>query len=228
MERYFPADKISLTGNPVRRDLAAPPEEWGAARAYFGLAADKPLIFVFGGSLGALAINEAMAANAALLADNPQVQVLWQAGKLYYDIFRQSPTAQLPNVAIRPFIERMDWAYALANVVICRAGALTIAELCLLGKPAILIPSPNVAEDHQTKNARALAERDAAVLLPNEEASERIISEALALLADNERRARLARNARAMALPDAAERIAEEVLALAASVLKQKHKNGMI
>jgi UDP-N-acetylglucosamine--N-acetylmuramyl-(pentapeptide) pyrophosphoryl-undecaprenol N-acetylglucosamine transferase len=214
MERYFPADKLVLTGNPVRKDLLAeqPARERGAA--HFGFDPARPILFVFGGSLGAQSINEAMAANAALLADKPEIQVLWQMGSLYVDDFGSCDTAQLPNVKAQAFIDRMDLAYAMADLVICRAGALTISELAQLGQPAMLIPSPNVAEDHQTKNAMALVERDAAVLLPDPEAGERIISRALSLLAQPEKLLQMGKNIKAMARPDAAARIAGEVLQL--------------
>ncbi len=215
MERYFPKEKIVLTGNPVRRDLRdAQPDKAEAAR-YYDLTPGVPVIFVFGGSLGALRLNEAMAANAALLARHPEVQVLWQAGSLYYERFKESDTAKLNNVRIRPFIERMDLAYALADVAICRAGALTISELCLLGQPAILVPSPNVAEDHQTKNAKALANHNAALMISDNEAAEKMIVEALRLLDDKAQLKALSDNARKLAHPDAAAQIAGEVLQLA-------------
>lgn len=216
MERYFPKEKIVLTGNPVRRDLReAHPDKAEAAR-YYDLLPDRPTIFVFGGSLGAYRLNEAMAANAALLAQHPEVQVIWQAGSLYYDRFKESKTARLPNVRIRPFIIRMDLAYTLSDVVICRAGALTISELCLLGQPAILVPSPNVAEDHQTKNAKALVNHGAALMISDNDAPEKMIEEALHLLTDKALLSNLSENARKLAHPDAAERIAGEVLQLAA------------
>ena len=215
MERFFPGEKILLTGNPVRRDLTGPAPGREEGLAYFGLDPAKRTIFVFGGSLGARSMNEAMAANSELLAQNREVQVLWQVGKLYFERFRDCPTARLPNVAMHTFIDRMDLAYALADVVVCRAGALTIAELMTLGQPAILIPSPNVAEDHQTKNAEALVAKDAAILVPDTEAHERIIREALALLADPERLRQIGDHIRQLARPDAARRIAEEVLKLA-------------
>lgn len=217
MERYFPAEKMVLTGNPVRKDLLEVRQSREESAGYFGLDPGRPILFVFGGSLGAKSINEAMAANAALLVQHPEVQVLWQMGKLYDERFRESDTARLPNVEARTFIDRMDLAYAMADVIICRAGALTVSELCLVGKAAILIPSPNVAEDHQTKNAMALVEKDAAVLLPDVEAEERIMVEALQLLKDEARREELGRHIRALARPHAAEDIASEVLKLAKS-----------
>ncbi len=214
MERFFPAEKIVLTGNPVRADLAQIQAGKAEAAAYFGLNPAAPVVFVFGGSLGALAINEAMAANTQAIAANPGVQVLWQVGKLYVERFGNCETAKLANVRVLPFVDRMDLAYALADVVVSRAGALTISELCLVGKPAILIPSPNVAEDHQTKNAQALVDKAAAVMIPNKDARARIWTEAVALLNDESRRRSLSDHIRALAHPKAAEQIAEEVLKL--------------
>ncbi|GJM31806.1 MAG: UDP-N-acetylglucosamine--N-acetylmuramyl-(pentapeptide) pyrophosphoryl-undecaprenol N-acetylglucosamine transferase [Saprospiraceae bacterium] len=214
MERYFPAPKLVITGNPVRADLAQASADRKVAFEHYGFAPDKQTIFVFGGSLGAQSLNEAMAANTELLAKNPQVQVLWQAGKLYMERFRDCATAQLPNVQIHDFIDRMDLAYKMADLVVCRAGALTISELCLLGQPALLIPSPNVAEDHQTKNAMALVNKDAAVFLPDGEAKTSIISRSLSLLEDEPTLKKLSTNIRKLARQNAAEVIAEEVLKL--------------
>ncbi|MEN0002620.1 MAG: UDP-N-acetylglucosamine--N-acetylmuramyl-(pentapeptide) pyrophosphoryl-undecaprenol N-acetylglucosamine transferase, partial [Bacteroidota bacterium] len=144
MERFFPKGKLKNTGNPVREGLKVEERDKAAGAAHFGFDAEKASLFVFGGSLGAKSINEAMAANAAFLKAHPEVHVLWQVGKLYYEEYKACATAQLPNVEIRPFIDRMDLAYQWADLVVCRAGALTISELCLLGQPALLIPSPNV------------------------------------------------------------------------------------
>ena len=214
MERFFPADKIVLTGNPVRSDLARLMATKAEAAAHFQLEADKQTVLVFGGSLGALALNEAMLANTALMAAHSDVQFLWQCGKLYIERFSQCEAARLPNVRILPFVDRMDLAYTLADVIVGRAGALTISELCLVGKPAILIPSPNVAEDHQTKNAQALADKSAALMIPNSEASARLMKEALELLNDEARCRQLSTNIRTLAKPNAAEEIAREVLRL--------------
>ncbi len=214
MERFFPADKIVLTGNPVRSDLARLTATKAEAAAHFQLEADKRTVLVFGGSLGALALNEAMLANTALMAAHSDVQFLWQCGKLYIERFSQCEAARLPNVRILPFVDRMDLAYTLADVIVGRAGALTISELCLVGKPAILIPSPNVAEDHQTKNAQALADKSAALMIPNSEASARLMKEALELLNDEARCRQLSTNIRTLAKPNAAEEIAREVLRL--------------
>lgn len=216
MDRYFPAEKIVWTGNPVRKDLSVEGVPKPEALAHFGLEPGKPTIFVFGGSLGAQSINEAMAANAAFLREHPGIQVLWQAGKLYYERFKKCETAQLSNVVVRPFIDRMDLAYALADLAVCRAGALTIAELSLLGQPAVLIPSPNVAEDHQTKNAMALVEKEAAVLVKNADAAATIMTRAYEVLRDQNLLTRLSANIRKLARPDAARDIAREIRALAA------------
>lgn len=216
MEKYFPADKIVLTGNPVRADLRNSKVSRAEAIEFFGLNANQPVILVFGGSLGALRFNEAMAASEALLRQHSEVQVIWQMGAIYEERFKACLTAQLPNVKAKPFLERMDMAYAAADLVVCRAGALTIAELCLLAKPSILVPSPNVAEDHQTKNARALADRGAALMLSDREAAEGLLlPKALEALNDKQQLQEIGRKAGEMAHPNAAELIAEQVLALA-------------
>ena len=146
MERYFPKDKLLQTGNPVRQDIVKGEDQKAAAFTHFEMDASKPLIFLFGGSLGAKSMNEAVAASTEVLAAYPDVQLLWQAGSLYYERFKDSATAQLPNVKLQAFVDRMDLAYVMADVSICRAGAMTIAELAMVGMPAILVPSPNVAE----------------------------------------------------------------------------------
>ena len=214
MERYFPKEKVALTGNPVRDAIRNSRVGRVQGLAHFGLDPGKQTILVFGGSLGARSLNEAMARQRELLENQGEVQVIWQCGSLYIDQFRGSETAALPNVRIMPFIDRMDLAYAAADVIVGRAGALTISELCLIGKPVVLIPSPNVAEDHQTKNAMALVEKEAAVLVPDAEAGERIISKPLQILKDPDWAANLGNNIRQLAKPNAAEDIAREVLQL--------------
>ena len=215
MERFFPKEKIVLTGNPVRSETFQQlDEKREEALNYFSLARGKKTIFVFGGSLGARTINEAMAASSQLIAENENVQVLWQVGKLYLETFQSCGTAKLPNVRVQPFIDRMDLAYAAADIIIGRAGALTISELCLVGKPAILAPSPNVAEDHQTKNALALVEKDAALLVKDANAKEEMVWTALEVLKNEALARRLGENIRKLALPDAAIMIAQEVLKL--------------
>jgi len=214
MERYFPAEKIRITGNPVRREVFAQQIPAGEARSFFGLDPQKPTLLVFGGSLGALALNEAMEAGTGAIEGRPDIQVIWQCGNTYYERFRQCHTALLGNVRLLPFLERMDMAYAAAEVVVCRAGALTISELCMAGKAAVLVPSPFVAEDHQTKNAAALVARHAAILIKNERATVELLPKALELLTDTKMRRSLENNIREMAKSDAAEAIADEAIAL--------------
>lgn len=215
VKRFFPSEKIVLTGNPVRSDIRGMEVSSSEGQQhFFGKSSDKKTVFIFGGSLGARSINDAVAANTELIANNPQIQVLWQAGKLYMEEFSQSATAQLPNVKIVQFVDRMDLAYAAADVIIGRAGALTISELCLVGKPAILIPSPNVAEDHQTANANALVETNAAILVKDVNAKELIIKEALKVLNDKNLQSLLSKNIKNLAKPDATIHITKEVLNL--------------
>jgi UDP-N-acetylglucosamine--N-acetylmuramyl-(pentapeptide) pyrophosphoryl-undecaprenol N-acetylglucosamine transferase len=220
-QRFFPQGKTQLTGNPVRPDLVALASDAGLrARArteglrFYGLSSERRTLLVTGGSLGARTLNEAVARMLPLLAQHPDVQVLWQCGKLYLDEF--APFAQeYPQVRAVPFLERMDLAYAATDLVVARAGALTISEICLLGLPAIFVPSPNVAEDHQTANAMALVEKSAARLLPDAEAADRLSVVALELLHDSATLAELSANARSLGIPDAAERIARTVVELA-------------
>ena len=210
MEKYFPKEKITVTGNPVRQDLIDLGDLRSEGINHFGLDPNKKTIVIIGGSLGARTLNDSMGKNTGLLKNNPEVQVLWQAGKLYIDEFEKSETAALPNVQVKAFIDRMDLAYAMADVLICRAGALTISELCLVGKPAILVPSPNVAEDHQTMNATALSDRKAAVLVKDKNAST-MLETALRILSNEETSNELKRNIKQMGKPDAAKDIVKEI-----------------
>ena len=215
MERFFPADRIIFTGNPLRGNFAeaAPRAE---AAAHFGLSPEKPTILIVGGSLGTRTLNEAMKRHIDTLRSRDDVQVIWQNGK-YYDRemaeFMQGHPCS--NIWRGAFIDRMDYAYAAADVVISRSGACSVSELALAGKAVIFVPSPNVAEDHQTKNARALVDRNAALLIPDVEAIEKAIPAALGLLSDTRRRADLEHNIRLMATPDAASRVADEIIKLA-------------
>ena len=215
MERFFPAGKLVLTGNPVRKALQESQASREQGASHFGLDPKRPILFVFGGSLGARSLNQAMAANAGLLKERQEVQMLWQYGQLYEEQYGQCDTARLPNVKAQAFIDRMDLAYAMADVIICRSGALTISELCFAGKPAIFIPSPNVAEDHQSMNALALVNAGAAWIVRDEEATALAVVKALELLQDEPSREQLGENIRKRAMPNAAARIAEEVLKLA-------------
>lgn len=216
MEQFFPASKIVLTGNPVRKDLY---REQGNLRAealrYFGLEEGKQTILLFGGSLGARTLNQAMEAATEILAAREDVQVIWQMGKLYAEHSGASATAGLSNVKASAFIDRMDLAYAAADLVVCRAGALTIAEIAFLGKASVLVPSPNVTADHQTKNAMALVDRGAARLVEDAVAVDKLIPEAIELLNDAGARENLSREVRHFAWPAAAENIAKAIVALA-------------
>ena len=207
MGKFFPVGKLVITGNPVREQLLE--------RALAKTDDQEPLrVLIMGGSGGAKSLNEAMAAASTSIGARPQVQWLWQCGKNYLEDYRDSATAALPNVRLVAFIDRMDEAYAEATVVVGRAGSTTIAEIEYLGKPTILVPSPWVAEDHQTKNAEALTKNDAAVLVSDANASTRLVPEVFALLDEPDRRRALSINARALAQPGAVTRIAEEVLKL--------------
>ena len=213
MERYFPADKIVLTGNPIRAVFQGPAPERSAAAAHFDLDPGRPTLLIVGGSQGAGTLNEAIAAAADPIRETG-LQVIWQCGAYYAERYRDCASAKLETVRLLPFVDRMDLAYAASDLVACRSGALTLAEICHLGKASVLVPSPNVAEDHQTTNARALAERDAAVLLPDNQAVAELLPLVNRLLGDRARLARIAAAARELAQPDAAERIADEVLGL--------------
>lgn len=212
MEQYFAADKIKFTGNPVRSDLLQLQSLKDEAYAFFNLNPLKKTIVVLGGSLGARTLNQAMRAGYALLKDQSQVQVLWQCGKLYETDFQDCDTAKLPHVRMMPFVSRMDLAYALADVVITRAGALTISELCITAKPAVLVPSPNVAEDHQTKNAMALVNLQAARMVTDADAESLMLTEALAILQSHTLAYNLSETIKTLAKPNAAMVIAEEVI----------------
>lgn len=216
MEKHFPADKIVFTGNPMRGALV---EEIGREEAavYFNLDPAKKTILVFGGSLGARTINEIIRQSHDLIMDRHDIQVLWQIGKLYAEKYLDTPTAQLSQVKPTVFIDRMDFAYALADVVIARAGAITISELCLVGKPAILVPSPYVAEDHQTHNAKSLVKLNAAVLIPDGDAPSKAFPEALKLLDLPNELAKLEHNIRLLAKPNAADEIADVIIQIAKS-----------
>ena len=207
MEKFFPADKIILTGNPVRQNLldGRKSEDDG-----------RKTLLIIGGSLGARTINEAVIAGLKELT-NAGIKVVWQTGKVYYEKCKAAwEAAGSPaNIECLDFLSDMPDRYANADLVISRAGASSISEICLLGKPAILVPSPNVAEDHQTHNAMALVNKDAAVLVRDAEAAEKLIATALELLNDPKRLKTLQTNVLKLAQKDSAKRIAEEVIALA-------------
>ncbi|GHT12662.1 UDP-N-acetylglucosamine--N-acetylmuramyl-(pentapeptide) pyrophosphoryl-undecaprenol N-acetylglucosamine transferase [Bacteroidia bacterium] len=207
MESFFPQEKIVLTGNPVRQDLACTAEKRQEAYAYFNLDPAKKTIVIIGGSLGARTINESVLAQSP---ENNGVQIIWQTGKYYYDEIADK-TSNDSNLHPMAFISRMDLAYSVADLVISRAGASSISELCLLGKAAILVPSPNVAEDHQTKNAWALVKHDAAIMIADKDAVQELIPTALKVVQDEVRLKTLSANILKLALPDSADKIVEEI-----------------
>ncbi len=215
MERFFPKEKILLTGNPVRQALLETTMSREEAVRSLGFDPTKKTILLVGGSLGARTINESVLQHIDLV-EQTDVQFLWQTGKYYYaDIQQRLKDKLLPNLKATDFISDMGAAYRAADLVISRAGASSISEFCLIGKPVILVPSPNVAEDHQTKNALALANRDAALYVKDSEAPATLLQLALDTVADETRLKSLSENVLKLALPDSADIIAKEVIKLA-------------
>ncbi|KAA9339111.1 undecaprenyldiphospho-muramoylpentapeptide beta-N-acetylglucosaminyltransferase [Hymenobacter busanensis] len=209
MEKFFPADKLTLTGNPVRAEIAG--GDRAEALQFFGLDPNRPVLLVVGGSLGARTLNQATAAALPRLKA-AGVQLLWQTGKLYFPTAeQQAADYKDANLHALEFIMRMDLAYAAADVGISRAGALSVSELCLTGKPCVLVPSPNVAEDHQTKNALALSTRGAALQVSDADAPQQLYDVALTLLADKPRQQQLQQNIRPLARPDATRDIVDQL-----------------
>ncbi len=214
MEKFFPREKIILTGNPVRQDLLNTQHLFGNAKLQWGIKKEQKVILVLGGSLGARTINDAILSKLDLLL-NQNIFLIWQCGKLYIDeLAPKVEKMAITNLVLLDFISRMDYAYAAADLIISRAGAGTISELCIVGKATILVPSPNVAEDHQTQNALALSNINAARLIRDSEAKENLLPEAIKLLYDEKTRQVLGNEIHKLALPDAADHIADEVLKL--------------
>jgi len=214
MVRYFPADKIVKTGNPVRQSFDNLNTLKNEALEFFSLLNGKPVVLVLGGSLGAGTINRSLADNIQAVIDSDG-QWIWQTGSNYFeDINALVSVTSAANIRVTGFISRMDYAFAAADVIISRAGAGTISELCIVGKPVILVPSPNVAEDHQTRNAMALAGRNAAILIPDENAVEKLVPETIRLLGDSDKRKLLSDNISLMAERDADIKIAGDILEL--------------
>ena len=218
MDRFFPADRLVMTGNPVRQALLECTATVEDARKVFGLETNRPTIFVTGGSLGARSINNAICAGLKQLQD-AGVQVLWQTGKADGDKWEKAVASLKANSGGQPslihptvFVKDMALAYRAADLVISRSGAGAVNEVCLIGKAAIFIPLPTAAEDHQTANARSLSDRDAAVLIPDSEAPTRLVSEAIALVNDKDRLAKIEQNAHAAAHYGAADTIAQIVI----------------
>lgn len=213
METVFPIEKLVLTGNPVRKNLYPsniPSKE--IACKYFQLDPSKKVVFVAGGSMGARTINQAIMDGKDLIQAHPDIQFIWQCGKFYAASCQESESGKLKHVKVMPFIEDMAMAYQAANLIVCRAGALTIAEICLLGKPAILIPSPNVAEDHQTKNALSLQQNAAALTIKDKNAIQDLLPEIFKHIENDDCLEAFGRNARRLGFPDAAEKLADIIL----------------
>lgn len=212
MERFFPSEKIVFTGNPVRNDMLLSGVSRPDAKAHFGLHADRPTLLVIGGSLGALSINKAIGAALPALTSGG-LQVIWQTGKTFLSEAGQI-ARDLPGVYVSDFIYEMDQAYAAADIVVSRAGALAVSELALTGKAAILVPFPHAAEDHQTKNAESLSLQSAAIVIPDSQVNEELAPAVKSLLADPEKTAAMEKAIRAFARPDAARDIVNELFKL--------------
>ena len=217
MDKFFPAEKIMMTGNPVRQDLLDNTITREEAVQSFKLDPTKKTILILGGSLGARTINNSLLNNIEFIKSHPEVQFIWQTGKIYIDQVKEAvkPYGIISNLYITDFIKDMRVAYAAADLIVSRAGAGSISEFCLLEKPVILIPSPNVAEDHQTKNAMALVEKEAAVYIKDSEANEKLLPTALDLILNQDKLNCLSEKIAKLALPHSAAIIAEEVIKLA-------------
>ncbi len=214
MDTWFPIEKINHTGNPVRQDITNVATKRPEAIQHFGLDANRKTIYITGGSLGARTLNEAVMGATELLAAPDAPNVIWQCGRYYHEMVKDCAVAQLPNVKLLPFVDRADLAYAAADVVVARAGALTISELCIVGAPSVLVPSPNVAEDHQTKNALALSQIGAARIVRDMDAAEKMLHEAMLVLNNESLAFSLSENIRPLGKPNAAKAIAETALNL--------------
>ncbi|MBN1183687.1 MAG: undecaprenyldiphospho-muramoylpentapeptide beta-N-acetylglucosaminyltransferase [Bacteroidales bacterium] len=213
MDRYFPADKIVNTGNPVRK-IAIKEELKAEGYRHFSLSGSKPVLFIMGGSLGARTLNNAVVMRLEEIK-NTNIEILWQTGKYYYNKLKEEIGANLPqNLHMMDFVSRMDLAYNVSDLVVSRAGALSLSELCLVKKPSVLVPSPNVAEDHQTKNALALAEKGAALMIRDQDAEAVLLDKAFELIADVEKLEGFAAEAGKLAKPNATEDIVDELIKL--------------
>ena len=210
LERFFPKDKMILTGNPVRQDLINEASK-SEAIAYFKLDANKKTLLVLGGSLGARRINQLIEKELGFLLSQ-NIQIIWQCGKLYLNDY--SKYNEKDNVQVVAFIDRMDLVYAAADVVISRSGASSVSELCIVGKPTIFIPSPNVAEDHQTKNAKAISDKNGAILIKESELEAQFETVFYDLISNESKQAELSQNIKKLALPNATKQIADEIMKL--------------
>ena len=225
MERFFPQEKIKMTGNPVRKSLIEMKTNRKEAIDKMGLDADKKCVLIVGGSLGARSMNEAVLADIETVRENKNIQFIWQTGKLYFEEMKErcSAIGKPENLIITDFVSDMAAALGAADIVVSRAGAGSISEFALLGKAVILIPSPNVSEDHQTKNAMALVEKDAAIHIPDVKAKEELIKTAIETVLDEKRIAALESNVSKLGMPNAAEVIADEVIKLADAYLETEN-----
>ena len=213
MNQFFETNKLVLTGNPVRKDIENLDAKLLDAKTYFKVSKNEKVILVLGGSLGAKSINEGILNSIDIIKDQP-IKLLWQVGKRYFDsIENQLNQINIPNVKALAFIKRMDLAYSLADLVISRAGALSISELTLAGKPSILVPSPNVSEDHQTKNAMSLVNKSAAILIEDKD-TDSLLRTALDLLKQENQLNTISKNAKKMGKPNASEDIVNEIFKL--------------
>jgi len=210
LERFFPKDKMILTGNPVRQDLINEASK-SEAIAYFKLDANKKTLLVLGGSLGARRINQLIEKELDFLLSQ-NIQIIWQCGKLYLNDY--SKYNEKENVQVVAFIDRMDLVYAAADIVISRSGASSVSELCIVGKPTIFIPSPNVAEDHQTKNAKAISDKNGAILIRESELEAQFETVFSDLISDESKQVELSQNIKKLALPNATKQIADEIMKL--------------
>ncbi len=207
MENFFPSQKIKLTGNPVRQDLLTISSKREEAISFFNLKKNKKTLLVLGGSLGARRINQLIEKSLAFFEKN-DLQVIWQCGKFYEDTYKNKGSE---TVQVHTFLNRMDMAYAAADFIISRAGALSVSELCLVGKPVVFIPSPNVAEDHQTKNAMAVSEKNAAILIKESQLDSSFESKFSELITSEEKQKELSENIKKLAKPNATKDIVEEI-----------------
>lgn len=211
LESYFPESKIEFTGNPVRSEMLLTDGKKEEALSFFNLDSSKPTILVIGGSLGAKTLNQSVLNSIELIA-REGVQVLWQCGKFYFsELNEQSERLIANHIFLYEFIQRMDLAYAVSDVIISRAGAISVSELCVVAKPCVLVPSPNVAEDHQTKNAKALSTNGAAILIKDTEAKELLFETTIALLKDQERCQSISTSLRKLAKPNATSAIVDAI-----------------
>lgn len=224
MERFFPHEKIKLTGNPVRKSLLDMRANRKDAMSSMGLDENRKCILIVGGSLGARSINEGVMANIELIRENKDIQFVWQTGKLYFEEMKERAAAagKPDNLIITDFVSNMANALSAANLVVSRAGAGSISEFALIGKAVILVPSPNVSEDHQTKNAMALVEKDAAIYVADAKVKEELITKAIETVNDDTRIATLETNIEKLGKPNAAEDIANEVIMLADAYIEKE------